>query len=58
MIGQTNKQTHRDYNFIYILAWEPSVNQGLIVTPAVYPHFVDFTGKLKVPFKVDSLNKT
>jgi len=27
MIGHTNKQTNGYYNFIYILAWEPSASQ-------------------------------
>ena len=32
--------------FIYILSWEPSAAQLLLkVTPAVYPHLNDFTGK-------------
>ena len=25
-----------------LLAWEPSVAKVLIITPAVYPHMVDF----------------
>ena len=48
MIGQTN----RHYNFIYrILAWEPSAAEVTKVTPAVYPHLNDFTGKLNFRYK-------
>ena len=34
-----------------ILAWEPSVAQGFIVSPADYPQLVDFTGKLNFSYK-------
>ena len=33
-------------NFINILAWEPTLPRLLKVTPAVYQHLNDFTGKL------------
>ena len=36
MIGK-NKQTTGDYYFIYIIAQEPKVAQGVIVSPTYFP---------------------
>jgi len=42
--------------FILNYLKNPALPKVLIVTPAVYPHFVDFSGKLFFAIKVDSLN--
>ena len=56
MIGQTNKQTNRDYNFDYILAWEPSSAKVTKSSSIVYPHLNDLPGNKIFPIKVDPLN--
>ena len=43
MIGQTNRQTNRDYNLLYIdKLGNPALPRLLKVTSAINPHFDDF----------------
>ena len=55
MIGQTNKQSNRDSTlYIYQLRSQrrDALHKVLIVTPDVYPHLYDFTGKLTFRYKI------
>ena len=45
MIGQTNKQTEIKNLYTYKLG-NPALPTVFIIYPNVYPHLVDFTGKL------------
>ena len=47
-IKQTHRQTNRDISFVYVLACEPSAAQDTKSYSAVYPHLIDFDGKLNL----------